>query len=221
MGLSVSPAQVELLASHLEMVLSANTEFNLTRIERRDSVALHVLDSCAAASLMGLAPDGRFADIGSGAGYPGIPLCVLSGRHCDLIESVGKKAAFLERVVRDLRLDATVHGTRAEIVAVDRPEAFSAVTARAVSALPSLVELAAPLLKKGGLLLCMKAAPDTSEIERGRAAAAVCGMVEQEIVAVDVPDGQFRRLVVIYRRSGEIRTKLPRRPGVAQHKPLA
>lgn len=221
MGLALPEAKVMLLARHLEMVLSANEEFNLTRIEKDDAVRLHVLDSCAAAPALRDAPKGQFADIGSGAGYPGIPLSILTDRPVALVESVGKKAAFLERVVGELCLNATVHGDRAESLALTHPRGFAAVTARAVSSLPSLVELAAPLLASGGLLLCLKGWPQDEELGRGRAAGVLCGMTQESVVELQIPGEELRRTVVTYRRTGKIRASLPRRPGMAQRRPLA
>src|ERR1035437_6163519 len=100
LGLSAGPAVVERLALHLRLVLEANEQFNLTSIAAADAVALHVLDSCAAACALGEAPKGGFADLGSGAGFPGIPLSILTGRRVDLVESVGKKARFLSDVAQ-------------------------------------------------------------------------------------------------------------------------
>ena len=93
---------------------------------------------------------GGFRRPGERAGFPGIPLAILSSRPVTLVESVKKKAAFLERVVAELRLEASVQGIRAEELAEMRPRSYSAVTARALSSLPSLVELASPLLAEGG-----------------------------------------------------------------------
>lgn len=221
LGLCAPQGAAEALARHIDMVLEANAQFNLTSIDPGDAVSLHVLDSCAAVPLLGSAPLGSFADIGSGAGFPGIPLAVMTNRTVALVESVGKKAAFLERVVAELRLDATVHRARAEELAQTQAESFSAVTARALSSLPSLVELAAPLLRRDGLLICLKGEPKEVELERGRMAAALCGMREERVVRLSIPGTDARRCVIVYRRFGRPRVRLPRRPGMAQHKPLA
>jgi len=221
LGLCAPVDGAETLARHLSLVLEANAQFNLTSIDPVDAVALHVLDSCAATSFLAAAPPGAFADIGSGAGYPGIPLSVIAGRRVALVESVGKKAAFLERVVAELRLDATVHRARAEELAQTQPGSFAAVTARALSSLPSLVELAAPLLHRDGLLICLKGDPDEAELLRGRSAAALCGMIEERVAPISIPGTGARRCVIVYRRSARPRVPLPRRPGMAQRKPLA
>ncbi len=220
MGISVDEATASALVRHLELVLEANERMNLTSIEPDDAVPLHILDSCAALGALDDAPGGAFADVGSGAGYPGIPLAILSGRPVDLIESVRKKAAFLDGVVRDLRLNATVHPIRAEELALSRGGAYAAVTARAVAALPSLVELAAPLLALGGCFICLKARPTTEELSAGDAAAALCGMTPGRLKPVLVPFVDGARVLVIYEKASQPRVKLPRRTGLAQRDPL-
>jgi 16S rRNA (guanine527-N7)-methyltransferase len=221
LGLRGPHGVADALARHVQLVLEANAVFNLTSISPEDAASLHVLDSLTALPFLEAAPPGVFADIGSGAGFPGIPLAMMSGRPVALVESVGKKADFLVRAVADLRLDATVHRARAEELAQTHPESFSAVTARALSSLPSLVELSAPLLLAGGLLVCLKGQPPESELEGGRAAAALCGMREDRVEQLSVPGTDARRCVVVYRRVGSSQVRLPRRPGMAQRKPLA
>jgi 16S rRNA (guanine527-N7)-methyltransferase len=145
----------------------------------------------------------------------------VSGRPVSLVESVKKKAAFLERVVAELRLEATVHPIRAEELALELPEVFAAVTARALSSLPSLVELAAPLLQVGGVLVCMKGRVDEEEIARGDTAAALCGLQRESLEAVMVPGVEAQRTILSYRKLSAGRLRLPRRPGMAQRQPLA
>jgi len=219
--LSLSPDALAALVTHVDLVLAANKTMNLTTIPGDDFPGLHVLDSLAALPYLDAAPPGIFADLGSGAGYPGIPLAIASGRPVALVESVQKKASFLEAAIADLCLKATVHPIRAEELALTSAGRFSAVVARALSALPSLVELAAPLLVADGLLICMKGAPAPEEIERGDRAAARCGLkrVSTEEVIVPFVDGQ--RTIVVYRKVGRASVRLPRRPGMAQRQPLA
>jgi 16S rRNA (guanine527-N7)-methyltransferase len=221
MGIAATGTQLDALARHLSLVLETNEVLNLTSIDARDSVPLHVLDSASALPFLAEAPAGAFADLGSGPGYPGVPLAVLSGRPVTLVESVRKKAAFLERVVEALRLEATVHPFRAEELASEHPGSFAAVTARALSALPSLVELGAPLLVPGGLLVCLKGRPDEEELRRGDVVSRRCGLKRIETTAVDVPGVDAARTLVVYRRIGVSAVKLPRRNGMAQRQPLA
>jgi 16S rRNA (guanine527-N7)-methyltransferase len=221
LGVAHSSEQVSALAKHLALVAEANGSFNLTTIPDDKSVALHLLDSAVALPFLDQAPSGEFADLGSGAGFPGIPLSVLSERRVTLVESVKKKATFLERVVEALRLEAVVQGIRAEELAQARPGEFAAVTARAVSSLPSLIELAAPLLIQGGLLICLKGAPESVELSRGEVVARRCGLESVSVVGVAVPGVEARRTIVVYRRTRKPSLALPRRNGMAQRQPLA
>jgi len=221
LGLSLTEAQADLIAAHLRFVLETNESMNLTSITQEDSVALHVLDSLTALSSLHEAPAGPFADLGTGAGYPGIPLAIVSGRAVALVESVKKKAAFVQRVVEDLRLEATVHPIRAEELALEMPARFSAVTARALSSLPSLIELAAPLLEVGGLLVCMKGRLDEEELLRGDRAGALCGLHRASLSSVRIPGVEAERVIVTYRKSSPAKVRLPRRAGMAQRQPLA
>lgn len=221
LGFKLTAEHVAALVAHAEMVLAANATMSLTTIPADQFAGLHVLDSLVALPYLERAPSGAFADIGSGAGYPGIPLAVVSGREVDLVESVRKKAAFLEATAATLCLKATVHPIRAEELALTNGGTFSAVVARALSALPSLVELGAPLLGNRGLLICLKGAPEDTEIARGDRVAARCGLKRVVFEEVSVPFVDGKRAIVVYEKSGKPSVRLPRRPGMAQRQPLA
>jgi 16S rRNA (guanine527-N7)-methyltransferase len=139
--------QEALLKKHLELVIEANKRTNITRIDDwGQGWLLHVEDSLSGADEVSAAPDGPLADLGSGAGYPGIPLAITTTREITLVESVGKKASLLSGFARELGLDEKirVYSGRAEQLAQEKAEYFSVVTARALSSLPSLMELASP-----------------------------------------------------------------------------
>jgi 16S rRNA (guanine527-N7)-methyltransferase len=192
---------------------------NLTRISRpEDLVRLHVVDSLVPWRYA--QPVAPLVDIGSGAGYPGIPTAIVHGGPVLLCESVGKKASFLKECVAQLGIEVDVYQGRAEELALERGAAFHTVTARAVSALPSLVELAAPLLQPGGRLIALKGSPAPSEIAAGAAAARMCGLTPVGRWEYTLPDGDDRRCVIAYERTGEAEIRLPRRTGLAQRQPL-
>jgi 16S rRNA (guanine527-N7)-methyltransferase len=212
------------LHAHLQAVLLANQAVNLTRITgTSEAIRLHILDSFMVEQELTAAPQGVMADLGSGAGYPGIPLSITTHRKAVLVESVGKKAAFLEQAIKDLRLSGqiSVYAGRSEDLARSDPHSMAVVVARAVAPLPSLVELAAPLLGRGGLLVAMKANVDIDELEAGRKAADLCGLVGVTDRAYVLPGGVEKRRVISYRRTGESTICLPRRVGMARKRPLA
>jgi 16S rRNA (guanine527-N7)-methyltransferase len=220
LGILLPGVAADTLARHLRMVYEANEHINLTRVLWDAAPMLHVADSLSGLEPMGQSPAGPWVDIGSGAGFPGIPLAVLSRRHVDLIESVGKKAAVLSAISQELCLDVSVLACRAEEAAEERPGGWSAVAARAVAALPSLVELASPLLIQGGVLVCWKGALTSEEETRGARAARVVGMAPATTRRFQLPDGA-ERSIVVYRKAGPSAVQLPRRPGLAQRSPLA
>lgn len=220
-GIVATEDQSESLARHAAMVLDANREFNLTRIsDPADVEMLHVVDSALAVAAVATAPRGPIADLGSGPGYPGIVVAILTGRPTVLVESVRKKANFLERVATALDIDVRVYPDRAEDLARARPGTFACVIARALAPLPSLVELAAPLLSDEGRLVAMKARPAEEELRSGLEAARLCGMslVEERPIALSPA---HLRTAVVYERIGPSTIALPRRIGLAQRAPLA
>lgn len=220
-GIATTDWQSEALAKHAAMVLEANRDFNLTRISSpADVLTLHVVDSAVAVAAVSAAPAGPVADLGSGPGYPGFVVAILSGRQAVLVESVRKKASFLERVAAELDIGVSVYANRAEELARERGGSFACVVARALAPLPSLVELAAPLLIDGGRLVAMKARPAENELASGLEAARLCGMRQVELVTLELAATHLRTLVV-YERVGPPNDALPRRIGLAQRAPLA
>lgn len=218
-GVQASREQCSLLARHAELVRKANESMNLTRITDSESmVHLHIVDSLAFLPYVSL-PEGRLIDVGSGAGYPGIPLAIM-GHQVTLCESVKKKAAFLDECVHELQLPADVSALRAEELAQTVRGSSAGVIFRAVSALPSLVELAAPLLAAEGRMIALKGRVEDSEAAAGAAAARLCGMALESRDDYTLVGGEART-VLCFRREGRPLVKLPRRPGMAQRHPLA
>ncbi len=223
LGLEMGMSDALLMLRHLDLVIEQNKTLNLTRIvSPEEAVRLHILDSLTILETLRQAPDGPFADLGTGAGFPGIPLSIATGRSATLVESVRKKAAAVERFVEELGLSERIEvsSQRAEELASTRPGAFTAVVARALSSLPALLELASPLLAPGGLLIAMKARPSGEELESGRTVAARVGMVAVSDQQFTLPAGDELRRVLVFRREGQSAVSLPRRPGMAQRYPL-
>jgi len=224
LGVSLSAHQLLVLQKHMEAVISANLALNLTRITKpSDFVRLHILDSMFVLPEVNAAPAGRLADIGAGAGFPGIPLAVASERQTTLIESVGKKADFLSTAaeVLDLSATLTVYSGRSEQLALENPHSFAVVIARAVAPLPSLIELATPLLELGGVFIAMKGKVDHQELRSGNEAAAQCGLSPVSDRSYRLPDGGEERRAIAYSKTGKSSINLPRRPGMARKRPIA
>lgn len=220
-GVTATDTQAELLAAHTNAVLDENVRMNLTRVTERDQVLrLHIADSATVVPILEKLEPGRIIDIGSGAGYPGFCLRILTGWDTTLAESVKKKASFLDRTATSLRLDVVVLAERAEEIALHDRHGYRYVVARAVSSLPSLIELASPLLSKGGRLIAMKGDIDSEEVLRADSAGKQCGMSRVETISLELPGGE-KRAIISYARTGKPKLELPRRSGMAQRHPLA
>ncbi|MEF2654915.1 MAG: RsmG family class I SAM-dependent methyltransferase [Eggerthellaceae bacterium] len=141
----VSVEQRKLLDLHLSLVIEENKTTNLTRITDWESAqVLHVEDSLIGIPEINNAPEGPYLDMGTGAGYPGIPAAIMTGRETTLADSVGKKTKALDRIIAKIGLQDTTStfNGRLEELALQRPDYYSVITARALSNLSSLLELA-------------------------------------------------------------------------------
>lgn len=160
MGIELSPEEESLLGRYLGMLFAANERFNLTRIDIDSAWSRHVVDSLTLlAPLASVENVESGIDVGSGGGLPGIPLAIARRDIAwTLLESTGKKARFLEAVVRRLGLsNVAVAQERAEVAARGPlRERFDVATSRAVGALDGLVQISIPFLRVGGLMLAIK-----------------------------------------------------------------
>ena len=185
-------------------------------------------DSLSGLEVDDLARARRIADVGAGAGFPGLPLAIaLPGTKVDLIESSGRKAAVIDRLIQAAKVDnARSVKARAEEWAAVLPamgggrEAYEAVTARALASLPVLVEYAAPLLRDSGVLVAWKGALGTDELQLGKGAAAVVGMALEEVRRVEPFKGARDRHLCVVRKVAPTPEGYPRRPGIAAKRPL-
>lgn len=218
-----SAHQRELLDKHLALVIEENKITNLTRIVDWESAqVLHVEDSLAGLAEAQQAMPGPYLDMGSGAGFPGIPLAIMTGRETLLADSVGKKTKALDSFAGALGISdhvSTYHG-RIEDLALQQPNRFSLVTARALSSLASLLELASPLLAKGGLLVCYKTQSESDELEHAKGIARKLGMEFVSSRGFLLSDGETNRAIIVFRKRCNPSMKLPRRVGMAQRKPF-
>lgn len=217
------PCESDLTHRYLTSILEANKLVNLTRItDPQEAERLHIEDSLVGLPEMEEAPDGVYGDLGSGGGFPGVPLALATGRETVLVDSVKKKMAVVEGVLEDLQLNdrITTYKGRIEELAVDRPGSFAVLTARALSRLVSLLELSSPLLSRGGRLICYKAQLTDEELEEARAVESLLGMKLVSLRETVLSDGETRRVIVVFEKVGKARLKLPRRIGMAQKNPL-
>jgi 16S rRNA (guanine527-N7)-methyltransferase len=183
---------------------------------------VHVADSLTGLEFEHLATAPRIADIGSGAGFPGLVLAVaLPHAQVDLIESVGRKCAFIQRAIEAAGIaNARMINARSEdLAAGEGREAYAAVTARAVGRLSTLAELASPLLEDGGVLVAWKGKRDPEEEAQLEGAAEGLAMRAEEIRHVGPFAGSEHRHLHLVRKSGPTPRNLPRRAGMAKKRP--
>jgi 16S rRNA (guanine527-N7)-methyltransferase len=221
-SLSLSHEKSLLLEKHLSLLIKANAGLNLTRITSFDEgKVLHVEDSLSALSEIEAAPKGLYADLGTGGGYPGIPLAIVTGRETLLVESSQKKAVVLEELISslDLQNNVSVYTGRIEELSMAKPCEFAAVTARALTSLPSLLELASPPLMLGGRCICFKSQNIEDEFMWALGLQKRLGMSFVSKRDFLLSDGLTKRCIVVFEKTAEAETKLPRRPGMAQKRP--
>ena len=216
----VPPSGVDALRTILELQARDPTAPTTIR-EIGDAVDRHVADSLVALDLPAVRGARRIADLGSGAGWPGLALAAaLPEARVALVESAVRHCRYLERAVAAGGLEnADVVHARAEEWAAGLG-GNDVVTVRAVAALPVLCEYAAPLLGDGGVLVAWKGAVDESEAAAGAAAAAVLGLEPVEVVAVQPFAAAERRTLHVYCKIAPTPERFPRRAGMAVKRPL-
>lgn len=215
----VAPAHaVAPLARILELQAIDPTASTTIR-DPAEAVGRHVADSLTALSLPFVAGARRIADLGSGAGWPGLALAAaLPDAHVWLVESAIRHCRYLERAVEVGELaNVTVVNARAEQWTGEH----DLVTARALAALPVLLEYAAPLLELGGHFVAWKGTPTPDEVASGLAAAAIVGLEPVEVVPVVPYAGAREHGLHVFRKIAVTPERFPRRAGMATKRPLA
>ena len=229
LGYQTTSAQVEMFEIYRTELMRWNERTNLTAIiEPAEIETRHFLDSLSVLQALGTrAPTGaglRIVDVGSGAGFPGIPLkLVLPDAHVALLEATGKKVEFLRHMIDTLELRDTeiLHG-RAEDVA-HLPacrETFDLAVSRAVAPLATLAELFLPFVATGGLFVAQKKGDLQSELARARLALAQLGGAEARLIEVSLPQLLDRRYLVCSTKIAPSPVKYPRRSGMPFKSPL-
>jgi 16S rRNA (guanine527-N7)-methyltransferase len=183
---------------------------------------VHVADSLTGLEFEALRKAPTIADVGSGAGFPGLVLAVaLADSRVDLIESVGRKCDFIQRAIDHAGIaNARVVNARSEdLAAGEGRDSYAAVTARAVGRLSTLAELASPLLEDGGVLVAWKGKRDPDEEIQLETATQALAMRPEEIRHVGPFVGSEHRHLHLIRKSGPTPADLPRRPGMAKKRP--
>lgn len=225
LGLKLTSRQITALERYETELLDWNERFNLTAIRDAESIRTkHFLDSFTCLLAMRDAPPARLIDVGTGAGFPGIPLKIIfPNMRLTLVESVGKKANFCQHIVQILNLDCvTVLTSRAEEVGrlKDQREMYDWAVARAVAGMPVLSEYLLPLVHLGGYMLAQKGESGPAEAQTAEHAIHLLGGRLKQIIPVTLPGVVEERFLVVVQKVAATPPQYPRRPGIPSKQPL-
>ena len=225
LGIALTPTQVNMFAAYEAILLEWNTKFNLTAITEHETICVkHFFDSLTC--LRVIPEQGNFSliDVGTGAGFPGIPLMIINPSiKLTLSESVGKKADFCRIAIEELRLtNAQVITGRAETIGQDKKfrERYDWAVARAVAPLPVLAEYLLPLVHIGGSMLAQKGSNVAVEIDQAENAIRTLGGKLDSVIPIMLPNGMGERTLIRIQKITPTPAKFPRRPGIPKKNPL-
>src|SRR5215212_3199490 len=221
----ITGRQVMALLTYEKELLEWNQKFNLTAIRDSESIRTkHFLDSFSCSLAWKASPPDRLVDVGTGAGFPGIPLKILyPNLKLTLVESVGKKAMFCQHIVRILALEhVDVIQTRAEDLGQNpqHREKYDWATARAVANMNVLSEYLIPLVKVGGMALAQKGESGPAEAQSAEKAMELLGGKLKQLIPVNLPGVADDRYLVVMEKVAATPPKYPRKPGIPMKQPL-
>lgn len=219
LGLQLAEDTCKTLCDFGQAVIEQNKVMNLTAITEPTQVAkLHLLDSLSLLSLQDLSGK-KMIDVGCGAGFPGVPVKIACpGVQLTLLDSLGKRMSWLETVLPTLGVEAECVTARAEEAVVQRRESYDVATSRAVARLNILLELTAPYVKVGGVVLAMKGAAAEEELREAKSAIQKLGLKLEEVKTFPVDDTAHG--VIVLRKVAPTPAKYPRRYAKIKQNPL-
>lgn len=222
-GVKVSPAQAEQFQAYLELLLEWNEKINLTAItDPSEVVEKHFVDSLTLLSHCKLKEGAKVIDVGTGAGFPGLPLKIVRPDiQLTLLDGLNKRLNFLGEVCSALGIQAERVHKRAEEAGLDHKmrESFDVVTARAVAPLNVLCEYCLPLVKMKGFFIAMKGPGAAEELQQAENALEILGGTDVKLISLELPEAGERSLVVVQKK--EFTPKgYPRHGGTITKHPL-
>ena len=200
LGMKVTPEQAQQFQTYMELLLEWNEKINLTSITEPDQVVeKHFLDSMTLLLWKKLKQGAKVIDVGTGAGFPGIPLKILRPDvDLTLLDGTMKRLNFLGEVCTALKLSARRVHKRAEEAGLDKTmrERYDLATARAVASLPVLAEYCLPLIKMKGHFIAMKGPGAAEELKEAANALEILGSGDPQLLSLALPGGEERSLVI-------------------------
>lgn len=224
-GITLDDHQLKATHRYADLLAEWSQSINLTAITSPEEIRRkHFLDSLSCMLAIRGTPTARLIDIGTGAGFPGLPLKILHPEmHLTLVESVAKKTKFLSTVVQELGLKPVeILTERAETVGQDpaHRESYDWAVARAVASLPILAEYLLPLAKLGGFVLAQKGESAPEELKAAEAAITTLGGKAQAPIPLSLPGIPEQRYLVVIKKMHATPAQYPRRVGIPSKRPL-
>ena len=224
-GITLTERQREQFDRYYELLVERNKVMNLTGITDYDEVNLkHFTDSLTIVRLKDMSKISTLIDVGTGAGFPGIPLKILYPHlKVTLLDSLNKRIVFLKEVVKKIFLDnvETIHGRAEEIghMAAYR-EQYDLCVSRAVANLPVLMEYCIPFVRTEGIFVSYKSGDIDNEVEQAQNAAKILHSSIESVPRMILPNSDLSRSFVIMKKNGTLDEKYPRRAGIPTKSPL-
>lgn len=222
-NITINNEKVEQFYKYMQILLEWNEKINLTAIkEEKEIITKHFIDSITISKY--IKDNSYIADIGTGAGFPGIPLKIINDSYnITLVDSLNKRIKFLEEIITKLQLNKTktIHA-RAEEIGKNKEyrEKYDVVTSRAVADLSVLVEYMLPLVRVGGYCICMKGPDCEEEINKSKKAIKILGGKIEKQEQFELPKTNIKRTIVLIKKINTTPSKYPRKAGTPAKSPI-
>jgi 16S rRNA methyltransferase gidB len=221
--MQIEVKNIEKFYKYMQLLLEWNEKINLTTIvEPEQIIVKHFLDSLTIKKY--IEDEKNIIDVGTGAGFPGVPLAIETENNVTLLDSLNKRINFLNDVKEKIGLEnvVTVH-SRAEDAAKDKKyrECFDYAVSRAVAPMNVLLEYLLPFVKVGGKVICMKGPNVKEEMDNSEKVAKILGGKIEKVEELEIPEIDMKRTVVIVKKIEKTSSKYPRKAGTPSKEPLA
>ncbi len=220
-GIEISQENAKQFYKYMKLLLEWNEKMNLTAITDPEEIILkHFVDSLTIMPYLSNA--NTILDVGTGAGFPGLPLKILEdNKEFTLLDSLNKRITFLQNVISELELKnvQAIHGRAEEYISQKR-ESYDIVTSRAVAKLNVLIEYMLPFVKVGGRCICMKSFEIEGELKEAKKAIEILGGKIEKVDEITLPTTDIKRKIVIIKKIKNTPNKYPRKAGTPAKEPI-